>query len=364
MTMLRRLSTRLVLANLMVLGIGGAAFAITFRLLAPEIFNRRLGRGPGGPAVGSGNQGLLETFQNSVDVALIVSLLVGAVAAGIVAWFVAERMGKSLTKVGAATRSMTAGHYDTRVPPSGVLEVDDVIDDVNTLAEQLEESEARRSRLLSDVTHELRTPLASIDGFVEGAADGVFTPQESHRAVKEETARLLRLIEDLSILSKTSEHVLGISVERTGLAEFVSETVADLRPRFTDAEVSIRVEVDAEPEVDVDRDRMHQVLANLLTNAVGHTDAGGSVVVTVGASAEGAVVSVTDDGDGISEEDLARVFDRFFRGSSERRREGTGLGLAVAKGIVEAHGGRLSAHSDGPGSGATFTMVVPVATER
>lgn len=362
--MFRRLSTRLVLANLVVLGIGGVAFAVTFRLLAPEIFNRRLGRGAGGPGGPSGNQGLLETFTNSVDVALVVSLAVGVVAAGIVAWFVAERMGRSLVKVGGATRSMTAGHYDARVPPSGVVEIDEVIADVNTLAEQLQETEARRSRLLSDVTHELRTPLASIDGFVEGAADGVFTPEETHRAVKEETSRLLRLIEDLSVLSKTSEHVLGISTQRTALVEMVSETVDDLRPRFSDAEVSIRVEADGAPEVDVDRDRMRQVLVNLLTNAIGHTEPGGSVVVTVGMSPESAVVAVTDDGDGITEKDLPRVFDRFFRGSSRTRREGTGLGLAVAKGIVEAHGGILSAHSEGAGTGATFTVALPVTSER
>jgi signal transduction histidine kinase len=358
MRITRKLSTRLLLGNVLVVGIGGIAFSITFRLLASEIFDDRIRRGgQGGPA--GGGQGLLEAFSDSVDIALLVSMAVGVVVAAVVAFFVAKAMSKPIARIRETTRAIAGGDYAQRVEAAEVIELDALGQDVNRLAQTLEATEQRRASLLSDVTHELRTPLASIDGFVEGAVDGVFTTDEMFVAVTEETARLLRLVEDLSVLSKTTEHSLSLDLAPVHLSEVVTAAVEQLRPQYAERSVMVGVEAKADPEVTGDENKLRQVIVNLLSNALGHVDDGGGVRVVIDETTDSATVSVIDDGEGIRPEDLERVFDRFFRGSSAHKRAGTGLGLAVARGIAEAHGGALTAASDGPGAGATFTLTMP-----
>jgi histidine kinase len=348
------------LVNLLILGAGGAAFLVTFRLLAAEIFDDRIRRGgAGGP--GGGGQGLLEAFRDSVDIALAVSVVVSIVVAGIVAWFVTKAMTNRIENIRVTTRAIADGHYEQRVDPTDVVELDALGMDVNALAKTLEDSEQRRARLLSDVTHELRTPLTSIDGFVEGAVDGVFTLEETYDAVTDETARIVRLVDDLSVLSKTAEHSLPLHVASVSLSELVSEAVDHQRPQFADRGVTVELVRQAEPKVQVDPGRITQVLTNLLANALGHVADGGQVDVLVAQDGERATVVVADDGEGIPAGDLDHVFERFFRGTSANRRQGSGLGLSVARGIAEAHGGSLVAASDGPGSGATFTLSLPRA---
>lgn len=364
MSFTRKLSVRLMFANLLVLGAGGIAFLVTFRLLATSIFDDRIHRGgPGGPSGGAGppdtGQGLVEAFADSVDIALVVSIVVGVIIAAIVAWFVTQSMTKPIDRIRVTTRAIADGHYDKRVATADVEELDALGQDVNALATTLEETEQRRARLLSDVSHELRTPLTSINGFVEGAVDGVFTTQEMYDAVTEETARLVRLVDDLSVLSRTSEHSLTLDTSPVALLEIARASVDQLRPMFAERAVEVDVICDAEPLVDVDEGRVTQVLINLLTNALGHTSDGGHIKVVVAQDEATATVAVTDDGEGISVKDLDQVFDRFFRGSSTTKRHGSGLGLSVARGIGEAHGGSLIAESEGIGHGATFTLSLP-----
>jgi histidine kinase len=360
MRVARRLSTRLLLANLLVLIAGAVAFAITFRILASEIFDDRLRRGQAGGGFGGQGHALLEAFQDSVDIALVVSLGVGVIVAAIVAWLASERVIAPIKRVRETTRAIAEGDYGQRVAVDDVRELGALADDVNRLAEVLEDTEKRRARLISDVTHELRTPLASIDGFVEGSVDGLFSADEMHEAVTGETARMVRLIDDLSVLSKTTEHSLDLDMNPVQLLSIVQASVEKLRPQFAARSVSIEVVTSSEPEVTGDGPRLEQVVTNLLTNALGHVDDGGSVVVTVSVVDDHASVAVTDDGDGIAADDLGRVFDRFFRGDAGRRRPGSGLGLSVARGIAMAHGGTLDAASPGPGEGSTFTLLIPL----
>ena len=357
----RRLSTRLLLANLLVLLAGAVAFAITFRLLASEIFDDRLRRQGGGGPGGFGGQGhpLLEAFQDSVDIALVVSLFVGVVVAAIVAWFASARVIAPIERVRETTRAIAEGDYGQRVVADDVRELGALADDVNQLAEALQDTEKRRARLISDVTHELRTPLASIDGFVEGSVDGLFTPEEMHEAVTDETARMVRLIDDLSVLSKTTEHALDLEMEPVHLAAVARASVENLRPQYASRSVAIEIVGSAEPTVSGDGVRLQQVVTNLLTNALGHVDDGGSVSVQVDQLGGQARVTVDDDGEGIPPEDIGKVFDRFYRGESGRRRPGSGLGLSVARGIAEAHRGTLTAFSQGLGEGSTFTLLIP-----
>lgn len=358
-------------ANLLVLAAGGLAFSVTFRLLASEIFDDRIRRGqsgsggPGGPAGISGTgQSLLDAFGESVDIALLVSLAVGVVAAGVVAWLVTQRMTRPIETIRSATRAIADGNFSHRVADADIVELDALGQDVNHLAQTLEDTEERRARLLSDVTHELRTPLASIDGFVEGAMDGVFSTEEMYVAVTDETARLVRLVEDLSVLSKTAEHSLDLESTQVPLSAVAVAAADQLRPQYADRSVSMDVDTRSDPIVNGDERRLIQIVTNLLANALGHVDEGGTVRLVVGDDGSAASISVVDRGDGIRAEDVERVFDRFFRGSNARRRAGTGLGLSVARGIAEAHGGMLVATSDGPGLGATFTLTLPLIEEH
>ena len=358
-------------ANLLVLAAGGLAFSVTFRLLASEIFDDRIRRGqsgsggPGGPAEISGTgQSLLDAFGESVDIALLVSLAVGVVAAGVVAWLVTQRMTRPIETIRSATRAIADGNFSHRVADADIVELDALGQDVNHLAQTLEDTEERRARLLSDVTHELRTPLASIDGFVEGAMDGVFSTEEMYVAVTDETTRLVRLVEDLSVLSKTAEHSLDLESTQVPLSAVAVAAADQLRPQYADRSVSMDVDTRSDPIVNGDERRLIQIVTNLLANALGHVDEGGTVRLVVGDDGSAASISVVDRGDGIRAEDVERVFDRFFRGSNARRRAGTGLGLSVARGIAEAHGGMLVATSDGPGLGATFTLTLPLIEEH
>jgi histidine kinase len=363
----RKLSSRLLIANLAVLAAGALSFAVTFRLLAPEIFGRRVnaggppeGRGPG---AGAGGAGLIETFNDSVDIALLVSLGVGIIVAAVIAWLVAQWLADPIDEIRTTTRAIADGNYAERASGGDVEELDALAHDVNQLAEKLAHTEQQRARLLSDVTHEMRTPLASIDGFVEGAVDGVFTTQEMYEAVTDETARMVRLVEDLSVLSKTSEGALALEHAPVHLADLVAATVDRLRSGFTDRDATLTSVIMADPVVSGDEGRLDQVLTNLLTNALGHIDDGGSVTVTVDEAADAATVTVTDDGGGIAPDDIDYVFDRFFRGAGSHHRSGTGLGLSVARGIAQAHAGTLTATSPGQGQGATFILTVGLMDE-
>ncbi len=272
----------------------------------------------------------------------------------------AQRLVAPIERVRETTRAIASGDYAQRVEVGGVVEIDALAHDVNQLAKTLEDTERRRASLLSDVTHELRTPLASIDGFVEGSVDGLFTAQETHEAVTDETARMIRLIDDLSVLSKTAEHALDLNREALQLISVARTSVENLRPQYAARSAATDVTSSADPEVLGDDARLHQVVTNLLTNSLGHVDDGGAVSVEISETDDHASLTVTDDGEGIAADDLARVFDRFFRGGTSRRRPGSGLGLSVARGIAEAHGGTLTAVSSGPGDGSTFTLLIPL----
>ena len=352
------------MANLAVLTAGALSFAVTFRLLAPEIFGRRVNAGGPpegrGPSAGAGGTGLIETFNDSVDIALLVSLGVGVIVAAVIAWLVAQWLADPIEEIRTTTRAIADGNYGERASGGDVEELDALAHDVNQLAEKLAHTEQKRARLLSDVTHEMRTPLASIDGFVEGAIDGVFSTEEMYEAVTDETARMVRLVEDLSVLSKTSEGALTLERTPVRLVDLARSTVARLRPRFTDRDATLTEVIEADPVVLGDEGRLDQVLTNLLTNALGHIDDGGSVTVIVDQDADFATVTVTDDGSGIAPDDIDHVFDRFFRGADSQRRSGTGLGLSVARGIARVHSGSLMATSPGPGQGAVFVLTVPM----
>ena len=364
---MNRLTARLVLSHLLVALLAGAATFLVVRVLTPAIFDRQMGMS-GRPMAGPGGQGqaLRTQVADAVTQALWIGLLVGVLAAAAVGVFAAGRLVRPLSRLSETTRQIAAGRYDVHVDRPHEAELAELADDVNTLGAALADTEARRTRLLGEVAHEMRTPLTVVDGYVEGMIDGVLptTPAELGK-VSDEVRRLRRLADDLSALSRAEEGRLDLALRRVDLAGVVTTAVQRLRPQAEDAGVRLTVTAPAGPaEVVADADRLAQVVTNLVGNAVRATPAGGSVDVGVAAGGGWCTVTVRDTGEGLAPEDLERVFERFYRVAGRRgeaERTGSGIGLTIARGIVRAHHGELTAASDGPGRGAVFTARVPAA---
>ena len=379
------LSRRLLWWNLAVVAVGAVTLFATARLLGPRLFESQvevIGRrygwsepgtspGGGGPGreTGSGPQALLierelnDAFGFSLTVALAVAVAAGGVAAVVGASLAARRVLGPLDRMGSAVRRLATGHYDERVAEPWDRELADLASDVNSLGSALRETELRRARLVSDLAHELRTPITSLDGFVEGLEDGVFSADaETLEAMRHETRRLLRLAADLGSLSRTDEQAFDLHPEDADLAAIAARAAAGLAAAFASAEVTLEIVPGPALPVRVDPDRMGQVFTNVLRNALQHTAAGGVVAIRAGRRAGAAVVEVADNGEGIAAEHLDRIFERFFRVDGPApASEGAGIGLTIARGIARAHGGDLTATSPGLGRGATFTISVPPA---
>lgn len=366
MNALRRLRTRLFLAFVLVALVAAAALIVSTSLIAPGFFDRHLGEMSGrgfGAQIGRQARSELDSaFTASLWPALGVALAVGVAVAALVAAIAARRIIRPLDGIRQATRRLAAGDYSHRVAVPAEAELAAVARDVNHLADALATTESRRTALLSDVAHELRTPLTTIEGHMEGLVDGVFSPEEVYATVTSETARMNRLIADIGLLSRADEGRLELHCENTDLGHITQIVVDHLRPQFDDKHVALGLDIHGALAVCVDTDRITQVLTNIIGNALRYTPDGGRVDVTAGRSKEHVRVTVTDTGHGLRPEDVAQVFERYYRVSSDGAVGGTGIGLTIARSLARAHGGDVTAASDGVGRGSTFSLLLPAAT--
>lgn len=362
---------RLFISYAVVAVVGALTAFATVRLLAPQFFDQRMGMMAGvtdGQGMGDhtgrlgASRSIREAFLSSLDLALLAGLVLSLVIAGAVAAFVTYRLLRPLEDVRAATRQIAAGDYHAQVPLPSEPEMAALATDVNTLARELADTEARRTRLLGDVAHEMRTPLTALDGYVEGMIDGVFPADESTlTAVTGELRRLRRLSEDLSSLSRAQEHRLEFVDVDADLAALVRTAAERLRPQFEDAGITLTVSAPSEVPVSIDPDRINQVVTNLLGNAMVATDAGGTVTVSVMARGEHAEMSVTDTGVGLAPDEVEHVFERFYRApGAPRRSGGSGVGLTISRAIMQDERGTITASSPGKGHGSTFTIRLPL----
>lgn len=365
-----RLPARLFISYAAVIAIGAAVTYVTVRLLAPALFDEHMSMlGGGQTGMGMGGQGgtagsVHSAFISALTTALLAGVLASVAAAGLAAVFVTGRLLRPLNTVRAATRLIAAGHYQASVPVPGVPELAALAGDVNTLASQLASTEARRTRLLGEVAHEMRTPLTALGGYVEGLIDGVFAPEpEILGAVSDELRRLSRLADDLSALSRAEEQRLDLHPADADLAGLARLAAGRLAPQFADRQVTLAVHAAVPLPVRADPDRITQVLTNIIGNALTATPAEGTVTIEARAAGQRAEVSVTDTGVGLAAGDLERVFERFYRAPGQPRRSGgSGIGLTIARNIARAHGGEVTASSPGPGRGATFILALPLRT--
>jgi signal transduction histidine kinase len=263
--------------------------------------------------------------------------------------FLAHGMVLPLRQMVAATRAMANGDYSKRVTATSQDEVGGLARSFNAMATRLEEIELQRRELVANVSHELRTPIAALRARLENLADGVETlDAEAVAAMLTATQRLSRLVDQLLELSQFESGAVRLDRQDFLAAEVVGAAVAEVSPLRP--EVRIAAEVNDGLTVTGDPDRIHEVLTNLLTNAVRHSPAGAEVRVRGAPSASGVRFEVSDEGTGVPGGEIERIFDRFYRVDAARASEsgGAGLGLAIARSIVELHGGSIRAESGLP----------------
>ncbi|WP_082099135.1 sensor histidine kinase [Demequina iriomotensis] len=353
MSTLRR---RLLASHLVVAAVGVLALVAVGLAVGGVAVQRRMGTTHGSMMRAAEAQ---QAFADALPLALGWGAAAGIVAAAIAALWASRRIAGPLAEVQEATRAIAGGDYTRRVPRPPEAELAGVADDVNALAERLADMEARRARLIDEVTHEMRTPLTTIGGTMEGLIDGVVEPgAATYERVAAEAARLRRLAEDLSTLSRAQESTLALALAAVDLATLTRDAAERLRPQFEHRGVGLAVDAPRPVPVTADADRITQVLVNVLGNALAHSPRGSQVAVAAARDAAGALVTIADQGSGIAGEDLERVFERFFRGADASDRPGRGIGLTIARSLARAHGGDLTARSAGPGRGATFTLTL------
>ena len=363
----RGFASRLFLSQALVIVAGSATLAVVAFAITPGIFHSHV-REAVGPLPESVGRHIDQAFSDAVLIALGLAIAAALVAAAGVSAFLAVRLARPVRALADASRRIASGHYSARVPVQGPEEVAELAASFNAMAEALESSERRRRALLSDVAHELRTPLATLAGYVEGLADGAIAPgAETWEVLASETHRMHRLVEDLSMVSRAEERQLELRLIRTSPGTILEAAVQAALPRFTQKGVTLVSAVEPGlPEVEVDPDRLGEVLANLLDNALRHTPAGGRVETGACRRTSQIEITVADTGEGIASEHLERIFERFFRPDPTRSRAtgGSGIGLTIARAIVQSLGGQITATSEGPGRGARFVVLLPLAARR
>ena len=268
-----------------------------------------------------------------------------------------RRLARPVGDVIEAVGRVADGDLTTRVAERGSRDGRALARAFNAMTSRLEEGEELRRRLLADVSHELRTPLSVVQGNLEALVDGVHPADGAHlAAILDETKVLSRLVEDLRTLSLAESGALALHREAIDVGALVRETVESFASQADPIGVTIEAEVaTALPTIDADSVRVREILANLIANALRYTPRGGRISVVATAEDTGVAIDVRDTGVGIAPEQIERIFDRFYKSAESR---GAGLGLAIAKQLVEAHGGRISAKSV-VGEGTTIRFTLP-----
>ncbi len=304
-------------------------------------------------------------FLRNLNQALLLAALLAGGAALVLALLLSRGLTGPLRALAAAAGQLATGQRGLRVQTSGRGEVGLLGRSFNAMAEALEQQDALRRQLIADIAHELRTPLAVIRGNLEALLDGIYPPStETIAPIHEETLLLTRLVDELRDLALAEAGQLPLHIAPASPAELVRGVLAGFVAQANERSIALELVLPASdlPEVKVDAGRIRQVLGNLLSNALRYVPQRGRVEVAVQQTSPAWVeVRVSDNGPGIGPQDLPHVFDRFYRGDRARTREsgGAGLGLAIARQWVEAHGGRIRVESE-LGQGTTFSFTLPV----
>ena len=358
------LTVRLMLAQTAVLAIGLIIVVITAVLVGPNMFYHELIEA-GHADEATGLVHLEDAFRSVSLTALAIGGLPALYLAGMLTFYLYRTIGRSLASFSTAAGEVAAGNYEVRVTSAKLgPEFDSLASSFNDMAAKLDAVDTTRRQMLADLAHEMRTPLASLKGHLEGIEDGVVQWDERTTGILyAQIARLERLARDIRQLTAAEEGMTHLQLTPQDPGQLAAQAVAAVQQDAAGQDItvtSISTGMEVTPVL-VDRERMGQVLGNLLENALRHTPPGGAVTVHTDYAPEAVTVTVTDTGEGISPEHLPHVFERFYRAHTgrEAHRGGSGLGLAISKSLVEAQGGSLEATSEGPGRGTSFRIRLP-----
>ena len=370
----RHLSWKLFLSYLVVILVGMLVLASATEFVVPSAFERHLAAMAAlmGGASEEMELDLFTNFRRAVNEALTLSTVAAFLSAVAVSVFVSRRIGIPVREMMVASRRIAEGHYNERVNVPGDLTWDELDElgrlalSFNQMAAQLEQIEGTRRELIGTVAHELRTPLASIKGSMEGLIDGVLPADAStFQKIYREADRLQRLVYDLQELSRVEAGAFELDIRPVLVRDLVEATVDRLGRQFEEKGVALETDLPGGlPPVQVDEDRIGQVMLNLVGNALQYTSAGGKVRISTRRQGAEVHISISDTGLGMAAEHLPLIFTRFYRVDKSRARAGggSGIGLTIARHLVEAHGGRIWAESPGLDQGSTFTFTLPVTT--
>jgi len=290
-----------------------------------------------------------------------------AIAIALVLTLVLSRRISSPVKVlTKSARKLGRGDFSQRVSIKGKGEIAELAQAFNSMADDLERDEKLRQDLVADTAHELRTPLTNLSGYLEAIKDDVIKPDAATiSSLYQEATLLTRLVDDLQELALADANELKLIRQPEAMPAIIEQAIISFQSQAADKGLSLRTDVpDGLPLVNIDSQRIGQVLHNLIANAVTHTPQGGTVTVSTKQAGDNIEISVTDTGEGIPPDELPNIFERFYRvdRSRSRRTGGSGLGLTIAKRLVEAHGGKINAVSE-PGKGSSFTFTIPVSED-
>jgi signal transduction histidine kinase len=300
-------------------------------------------------------------FLDALNTVLAGSGILSLLLAAVMGWILARNVSDPIRKTVDAAKRMSAGDYETRIEDrSDVRELDELTASVNSLALSIRRQEDLRKQLTADVAHELRTPLTTIGTHIEAIMEGVWEPTKERLAsCYDEILRIGRLVLDMENLAKVESGDLKLDMTPVNLAELAETTIHNFETQIRAKRLNVSAEGSCGP-VTADRDRMSQVFVNLISNAVKYTSEGGIIKVVFSETDEAVFFDVSDDGEGISADDLPFIFERFYRADKSRGRAtgGSGIGLAVVRSITSAHGGAVEVESS-PGCGSRFRVKLP-----
>ena len=299
-----------------------------------------------------------------IDLSYVVTGVLGFILAFILSYYLSNRISRPLSELTVATQQIAEGAYGKQVEITGYQEVERLGAAFNTLSQNLSRNETLRKNMIADISHELRTPLAAQRGYLEALDDGVMDfDREALEVLARNNLLLSRLVEDLRQLALADAGQLELHVRPLDIGQTLREAAADFAHVFQERGVGVALSISRGlPELKADPERLSQVISNLLQNALAYSPRGGSITLEAKREGEEVVVSVSDQGPGIDREELPMIFERFYRTERSRTREsgGSGLGLSIARSLVDAQGGRMWAESE-RGKGTTILFTLPQA---
>ncbi len=357
-----RLITQLLVGQAVLIGIAGATLIGTALIIAPSIFEKHMREA--GIDTSAAKMHITEAFAGSFSLALVIAMLTSFIVAGIMAWYLMRRIAEPVENLAMFAESLASGDSTPNVTIGGSTpEIDRLSTALTGMSSELSKIQNDQARMLRDLAHELRTPIATIGALIDGIEDGVVKGDaHSWNTVRDQLQRLNRLSRDVRDVSHSYDQTLSNLKIPVGPNEIGQSAIAAWVARFEKKGVFLEFKKSGEiPLINADPLRIGQVLSNLLENALRHTPKQGKVQLAIESVTGGVSFAVRDNGEGISANQLPHIFDRLYRGDNARHSgdSGSGLGLTIARSIAESHSGALTAASKGRGRGSTFTLTIP-----